>query len=50
MTPEQIETYKKLEKMTVMNILNKSSIQVDFSNENITIERKNFTGSRSSEG
>jgi hypothetical protein len=36
--------------MTVMNILNNTSIQVDFSDENITIERKNYAGNRYTEG
>jgi hypothetical protein len=50
LTPNQIETYKKLGKMTVFNILNNSIIPVDFSDENISIERINLDNGRFSEG
>ena len=50
MTQEQIETYKQLGQMTVLNILNNSSIPVDFIDENISIERIDYEGNRYSEG
>ena len=36
--------------MSMINILNSSNIPVDFSDENITIERKNYAGNRYTEG
>ena len=50
MTPQQIETFQKVGKMTILRIIENSNVDVDFDEKNFKIQKVNYTGGTYSEG